>query len=378
MPRPLEEVVPALSLNAIADLTYNFWGDEDCMVSEKEIGFFRIQDTRLSLSAPRANTSSSFLSRLPWEILLCIMHYLDIRSLFLLRRVNWDFLCVVCSIPEYRFIATKMPDVVRALIRTTLVGRIALGTLYRILRTEKCVSCDDFAPFFHLLRLERVCMVCVDTKTKYLPMVEAEAKKAYGLTASVLKNLACLRAVPGVYSLCRLKRSRRYKLYDREAVIETARARNTTIIRRRQYRAAATTDEAMGAYRYMAVVRAPCYDMMTGNLEWGVTCRACHIQQRIRHNAEFRHTAEYGYVTYGIHYDVSYESSGSSESDVEEDQATSESGFVVNLTPEQHRLINLDWRSVYTPESYRSHIYDCPGTKEALNGGVCTSRRPFG
>ncbi|KAK0611382.1 hypothetical protein B0T14DRAFT_326954 [Immersiella caudata] len=128
------------------------------------------------------------LSALPAEILLSIINaqQLDIPTLVNIRLVNTHCKSLADSIPDYNFLSTTHPVVIRALSAAKAITPTCADVTAQ-LRAQRCVFCNDTAPpedpnsttnrgnrkfwsYFYLPTAELICLVCYRQGTTPFPL----------------------------------------------------------------------------------------------------------------------------------------------------------------------------------------------------------------
>jgi hypothetical protein len=132
--------------------------------------------SQISTSKARLAISKSLFERLPNEILLKMVEYLDIASLVRFAACNFDLRSLVSAIPHVQMVQSQTATSL-ALSRMLRVGSAKHFTLQDFVDTitsSQCMACgnpDTFAPWMCLLLCERVCGKCIrfDRKSIRLP-----------------------------------------------------------------------------------------------------------------------------------------------------------------------------------------------------------------
>lgn len=164
--------------------------------------------------------SMGILDILPLEILTMILLDLDIQTLTVLRRVSQKSRLAVDTIPQYQYIRTHGPELLRATLSLEISRSTTLLELYVALTTASCFLCGDFGAFVYMLSCRRVCFLCLTQRPELLPMIPSHAKSKYGLDSKALSGLPKLRSLPGVYSQGLTRHRNRKSLIDPTAAEE--------------------------------------------------------------------------------------------------------------------------------------------------------------
>ncbi|KAK7968001.1 uncharacterized protein PG986_002278 [Apiospora aurea] len=131
-----------------------------------------------------SNPSSSLglLGRLPLELMLETLRYLDFQSITRFAEVSVLANGYVRSCREYRDVLTLVPETVQALRRLGVLSLHSVAAIYHALRADACATCGEAGAFLFLPTCQRCCIWC----RRYYPslrlMTRAQAKKYYGLT----------------------------------------------------------------------------------------------------------------------------------------------------------------------------------------------------
>ncbi|KAI1118104.1 hypothetical protein F5Y14DRAFT_401069 [Nemania sp. NC0429] len=146
------------------------------------------------------------IDKLPAELLIEVMLYLDIPSLTRFRCLNRRAMDIVDSVREYALIIKHCPNVIRAILSIE-ADRFSCHALYKTLTTVRCSSCEVFGDHLYLIDCRRVCYPCFRQRTEYFPLTIGLALNffppARQQRGSSTTRLERLRAgnYPSVYSL---------------------------------------------------------------------------------------------------------------------------------------------------------------------------------
>jgi hypothetical protein len=247
------------------------------------------------------------LDILPLELFQRILSQLDLRTLTDFRRINKLALQFVASIPQYKAISTHANDALRGVLSIETGLWITCETLYAILCTPQCEQCGDFGGYLYILTCKRVCFLCFTQEQTYLPLRYSHAIQKFGLNRQILDTLPQMRSIPGTYSPNQKKCRYRFTLVDydcaRHAGIAlhgsvTAMDKHVSDIagqklwrygerlsQRSTGPSASTTrrprtespfdGESGNPLRFMAIVRTPCLNRISKDVEQGSYCIGC-------------------------------------------------------------------------------------------------------
>ncbi|KAF7510632.1 hypothetical protein GJ744_006244 [Endocarpon pusillum] len=134
-------------------------------------------------------TATSSLERLPDEITLEIISYLDIASLVRFAECNSDLRSLIVGLRHVQ-IAKSHTYIWSAVLEMLNAGTARFFTLddfVSMLTTSKCMICKDsdaFAPWVCLMLCERVCGKCIKIEQKNIRLPQSVASKCLGLNLS--------------------------------------------------------------------------------------------------------------------------------------------------------------------------------------------------
>ena len=256
------------------------------------------------------------------ELLFAILDEFDLQTLTDFRRVNQRAMEIVDSISEYDIVVKHAPDTLRGILSLKTGRWITRQLLYYKLCTSTCEYCGDFGGYLYLLTCKRVCFLCFAKEQRFLfPLELFDACHRFGLkrsdwvhprsrtTFSAIPHMTCLT---GYYSIdnepcdCPLylmdhesARNAGAKKHGSESAMEEyvfdlatlRQARKQRVINAGNGRLQQAPLHLPGetwnfkqytSYRFMAVVRAPCWNKDEGVLEWGFHCRTCSMEHTTR------------------------------------------------------------------------------------------------
>lgn len=278
------------------------------------------------------------LDVLPLELLQQVIPQLDLSSLSAFRRVNRRAVQVVDSTPQYKAIAKHARNVLRAILSVGTGQWITCEAVYEALCTAECERCGDFAGYLYIITCRRVCFVCLDDSKvdTYQPLQRAQATRRFGLDRITMNALPRMRSIPGRYSSFYKKGSTPLVLIDFESAYNAGIARHGSIsamesyvdrmetqkrnnaLKRKAAKGVRTTrPPQIRVYMYawrqllrsMAIVRMPCLDRATQQLEWGFYCKGCsrswskpfHCERLFTWTSFHEHLTQCGRIENGKH-----------------------------------------------------------------------------
>ncbi|KAK0708844.1 hypothetical protein B0T21DRAFT_428089 [Apiosordaria backusii] len=135
-----------------------------------------------------AYASIGHLERMPNEVVSNILCNLDIKSLWNFKHVNrraWEY---VLSLPEYRLIVMKAPEILMALFGLKTPGRFTLVDVMNALQPQRSVRCenskerdgrfcDKMGAFVFIPTLQRCCLRCLETSPDFLVYVHKDTHR---------------------------------------------------------------------------------------------------------------------------------------------------------------------------------------------------------
>ncbi len=124
--------------------------------------------------------SDGQLDQLPAELLIQVFLQLDIPSLTIFRRVNRRAMELVDSVPQYAALINHCPNIIRAIL-SIQADAFDCGTLYKILSTKRCSTCERFGDHLYLIDCRRVCHFCFTMRLEYFPLTIGQASRFFGL-----------------------------------------------------------------------------------------------------------------------------------------------------------------------------------------------------
>src|SRR3569833_1458773 len=158
------------------------------------------------LRVPEPASSVGDLNRLPVETLCMILLGLDLHSLCRFTQVSRRARDLARSLPEYRQLTRPVPSVLRALVRTGMVGVHSLGDIYKQFNSTTCTSCGDTGGFLFLPTCDRCCNMCLNNNKDLWALSLKEAKHLFKLSPEDLSKMPRLLSLRGIYLWERTKR----------------------------------------------------------------------------------------------------------------------------------------------------------------------------
>lgn len=164
-----------------------------------------------AISRRACPSSLGSLDRLPPEVLVMILDYLDFLSLSRISQTSLLGKDIVEGMAAYRDMMQHAPESLTALGRTGLLSFHSASLLHQTLRSRMCVSCYDSGAFLLLPTCERVCFECVYRNSALRVMRVNDAKAVFGLKEVHLRKIPILRNIPREYGV-RYSASQRKRL----------------------------------------------------------------------------------------------------------------------------------------------------------------------
>ncbi|KAI9675010.1 MAG: hypothetical protein M1817_001416 [Caeruleum heppii] len=257
-------------------------------------GIFRYSPSHFRPSIPGPLLGS--LAVLPTEIILIILRHLDVQTMARFEALNTRARCLINAIAEYQLLTIHAPNVLRALICTSLMTEFSVMQLFHAACHDRCVVCNDYGSFVFLPKLWRCCFTCSQNAPQLRVISAAAARACFGLRESAVRKLAVMWTLPGCYALEQKARARRIRVisaYDARllaisiygseekmaAAVDDERARNAMSGDPRKARKPRTSMDNLMDHndplRGVAFTPFPFLNMRTRTLEIGFWCRGC-------------------------------------------------------------------------------------------------------
>ncbi|KAI9741545.1 MAG: hypothetical protein M1818_004351 [Claussenomyces sp. TS43310] len=144
-------------------------------------------------------SSIGLLGSLPLELLHEILNSLDFLSLSYLARVSHGGRAAVKSLPAYRDLVKYASPALTALARTKLITFHSAACIHAALRSEDCVSCQQFAPSLFLPTCERCCFDCLQELSNFKVITSEQAGILFGVSPKDLCRIPSMTNIPGTY-----------------------------------------------------------------------------------------------------------------------------------------------------------------------------------
>jgi hypothetical protein len=210
--------------------------------------------------------AASRLESLPLEILNSILLMLDVPSLITLRRVSRRGMSLVNSVLEYQRIREHCPNILRAILSVN-ARFYSLGTLYEVLSTQKCETCDGFGTLLYLITCKRLCYYCMNSDILNLPVLGRWVTDITKITNDELQSVPHIISFSGHYTPTMVRWTSSGAIFDRRAVVSKAGCAVSALglQDRRMFEPA----------RCMSVISAPFIDPTERSVDWGLYCALC-------------------------------------------------------------------------------------------------------
>ena len=275
-----------------------------------------LDNARVLEPLPSAHTGR--LACLPLEIQQMILSQLDLQSLTTIRAVSRSMRLSVTTLPQYGTLMTRAPQLVRALLSTSLGPWITIPQLYRaVINQASCAGCGDYGPFVYLPTASRVCVPCIRSDSRFLPLTLNAARKRYHVPVkTILSAVPLMRTLPGEYSERPFHRRRREKIIDKGMMENLYASLYGATNPLPQDDSLPRDGKGGNAMRFIGLVKVPYSNATTEDDEGGLRCMGC-----LR-------------------------------------------SFAANRRVDPPR--KLDWRRLFTKDGLIAHIQECPRSKAAL------------
>lgn len=299
----------------------------------QDMQFFSMNLKTLEQNCPLAQPSSiggsniarlqplGQLDTLPLEIIQNVLQLLDLHTLTLIQSLNHRSKLLVSSLPQHREIVTHAPNALRAMLSTGLAPHFTIHHLSRALRAQDCFLCGSFGACLYLLECRRYCWPCLAEAFDTLPVAREFVRHFFGLPGSAVRQLPCMRSLPGSYSVDRFPgdtHKRWVALFSTKAAMEAgielhgsqeameayeadpheaqrlarsmdrirkAGIRNVSSLQLQRVAQKPCREYCRGPawslhghfqpQRFMAAIRFPTLDLSNGTIEWGLSCKGC-------------------------------------------------------------------------------------------------------
>lgn len=230
------------------------------------------------------------LDCLPAELMTMVLKNLDILSYFRFRRVNRYARILSTSPREYQLVAKYGVEGLRALLRSDCARRFTIMDLYRLLTTPSCALCGKFGGFLFLLTATRCCFTCLHSSPSLSVISTTVFARKAGIPTHKLSVSygSTLRTVSGHYSILGTRARRPKKLILKAEAIAALDSQG--VLKEYSIGNLLRQDEKY-EQRFMGATSFPWYDTSNGKVEYGISCKGCHVPDSTRHRGY-----DYGYT----------------------------------------------------------------------------------
>lgn len=219
------------------------------------------------------------LDRLPRELVVMVLHNLDIQSYFRFRQVNRQARVLSTLARPYKLVARYGLEALRSLLRTNLASRFTISQLFAQLASYKCTTCGDFAGFLFLFTLARCCFACIESHPHFSVVAFAFARQPQISVTRLHQQLASvLCTVPGLYSMVGEQVRRPKHLMALTQALPILWSLGS---RARERAEILTQRGDQTGLRYMSCTAMPWYDAMSGKVGYGVSCKGCQVRVEV-------------------------------------------------------------------------------------------------
>ncbi|KAM5350929.1 hypothetical protein ACJ41O_003652 [Fusarium nematophilum] len=237
-----------------------------------------------------ASSRLGVLDRLPDELILLILHELDLVSYLRFRRTNKRARGISTSSREYKAVAKHGLGGLKPLLKAQLGHLFTVADLYKTLISPNCIYCGKLAPFLFLLSCTRTCFTCLqisyETRVLSIPL-SATFCRAVKLPKGQLEEAfgPKLRVVYGKYTLEQFPKVKRpkYLVLEKHAIeslISLGVARGDAVLAAQLQPEHQEHNDIRHwyCYRYMATTAFPWFDPSRDKAERGVSCKGCQFR----------------------------------------------------------------------------------------------------
>lgn len=230
------------------------------------------------------------LDRLPLEIIHQILEQLDFFTLVILRGLNLASRSIVDSLPAFKYMTQYAANTLRALSRTRLITVFTASRLLNVLRTDRCMNCQQYGAFLFLLTCSRCCFKCLEKDARLRAITLSTAKSSLGLKAKDLRRLPTMLSLPGTYALRgRRTTKKRFRLVsaveafvlakalygDATTALTADSAQLATEVNVREQAWASMLASFVDPFRGFASTAFPSLDTGSMCVQSGISCRGC-------------------------------------------------------------------------------------------------------
>lgn len=224
-----------------------------------------------------SNTTLGHLERLiPSNLLFIVLENLDLYSLVKFRQASLRAREVVGYMPyrKYQRVFEHASGLLRALFKSGRATEFSLFDVDKVLCTEACVVCGQFAGFISIPLWKRCCYVCLRIAPELRMQPRASAVRNFGLTRSQTKQLRQFPVLEGLYGIVDTSTPR-----TRKGLYTIVSAHQASTISGRPPPPTLTRNECLGIkFNYMACCPLPFYNRSSENpvAEPGFFCGGCY------------------------------------------------------------------------------------------------------
>lgn len=299
----------------------------------------KIFDPWTASTLAQAEASLGLFDKLPLELLLLILPWLDCNSLMAFRRINRGAYGIVESFSSFVTVRTHIPGAIRSIMAADAGEWITCDQLMAALHDPKCEQCGDVTGYFNILRRKRVCWFCFAPceNEQYSPLLYSHAIRKFGISRSIISTLPHMRTVPGIYgpfnrtvsksvSLVDFESARQAgialygssdamlehvsKVLDRKLQVFDAKKRERERRHSRRDHAARPRPPTVedpwdsgeaGSLRFFAIIRMPWLDRSSDILQYGFRCAGCLEEREGRYEGSLSFRREHNEGSFAEH-----------------------------------------------------------------------------
>ncbi|CRG90856.1 hypothetical protein PISL3812_07902 [Talaromyces islandicus] len=296
------------------------------------------------LTTPPFNASSGLgdLSKLPNEIIDCILEHMDLASLMNFRSINNQTSAAVNQLSVFKLLCKHAPQTVRGIMSIRTGQWTTCVELWERVCSAYCNNCADFAGYLYVLGpVQRVCFFCFTTSSLYCPLTPCEAKDYFGLLPAECQtdDIPKMRSIPGLYAeeqrasdsshstvdgatmpipcretltlldqaaLCKVALDHRAEIEERQKQAQMLWRTHSRNCRRIII---SEDHQIHNVKRWMAIIKVPHFVKHERRMDEGFCCRGCNNMAgresywRRKFNAQTwrEHLMEYGALRNGKH-----------------------------------------------------------------------------
>ena len=258
-----------------------------------------------ALQRTKAFVDIGDLNKLPFELTLNVLSLLDMFSMTVVRVVNRSCKGIVDAyFPNYKdLLVHASANVLRVIQAVNLSPQPSINQIYAILCSDRCVICNGFGTYIFLLTGSRCCFPCLESAPELRAITKTKARHLFGLRNEEMSELPTMTSLPGVYTL-------EYRYQDAEslvgfqAALDLGMQLNGTRRRMLDFGVRIWAEEApwqltapanishqrithenflihyMDKFRGMASIPFPFVDIHHDQVEDGISCLGCAVEER--------------------------------------------------------------------------------------------------